>query len=67
MNIIPSRKENSDPHIKLAWKEKYVQYNVFNGSMQNTTRSRLRNLCLTMILTAHTILVKLLRLNLTYE
>lgn len=67
MNIIPSRKENSDPHITLAWKEKCVQYNVFNGSMQNTTRSRLRNLCLTMILTAYTILVKLLRLNLTYE
>lgn len=31
MNIIPSRREISDPHIILAWKKKYVQDNVFSG------------------------------------
>lgn len=46
MNIIPSRRENPDPHIILSWKEKFIHYNVFSGMMQNTTHSEPRNLCL---------------------
>lgn len=44
LNIVPSRRDNSDTH--------YTCVDIkacFNGTMQNTSLSQLRNLCLTVI------------------